>query len=1012
MKKIRLLLLITIAMIGVMALSACSLPPLTKPRGLHYTDDTAKLEWNAVEGARSYVVEINNDDTGDKYEEGTRSASLDLSSYPSGNYSIRVKAAGDKYNNSDSIWSDPLKIKRYYQSGLNLRLINSGTAYEVTGIGSASNNLVVPSDYRDIPITRIADGAFNNSTRLKTIIIPDTVTEIGDRAFRNCSDLESVVFSDNITSIGANAFQSCSALVRITLPEKLVTLRESAFAYCNKLSEINFNDNLRTVGKLAFRGVPITEVVIPDSVVSLGDSAFAYCSKLKTVYMGKSLTTIGPETFRRCASLEDVYFDGADWKSKLSSIDTYAFADCTALKSIVLPDSVMTIGSRAFSGCSDLSDVKFGANLYSLGRSVFEATALWNKTNADFSPIVYVDNWVVGCKRFDEGKLEVAKGTVGIASYAFHTTLIMDAEENYTSYNQLQDITLPDTLKYIGTYAFNYCVKLKYVRSYAGETLHYVLIDEFAFNACEELQSVNFGDSLRIINNYAFAGCTKLGIDVDDNDANKLSDVDIPSTLEQMGANPFEDTHIWNYYEKNGQVAYAGGWVIGLNGALDNVNVTGMTQDSYNLRKNIIGIANYAFSNTPIVSCDLPASIAHIGLMAFGNCISLESITVEGGSQSILPGSFLTEISNNAFYNCAKLNVAIPESITRIGTAAFYHCAGLKSLNLGNVTYIGDSAFSGTTGVISVTLSDNLTYLGVRAFYGSGVEKVNLPATLSRISDYAFANCQYLNQVTIANKVADDGSVQGATSIGSYAFSGSKALKEIVIPGSVKTIENYAFRNCTALAKLTLEEGVESLGNSTFAACESLKNLNFPASLKTIGNLCFRGCTSLGSVVLRSTIENMGMHVFFGCNPVPEEPEEEESETWNGDAAEGETEDDETEEEPEEEIINKVGGFTIYTDMDSIPEGWSIRWNTARSPVIFGCVLDQDNNGDYFVYSFVKDSKKIVNVDSKSFADVPTKAGFTCIGFSTVPNGAVEYDSVDLMDIADGVTLYPIWAVI
>lgn len=132
---------------------------------------------------------------------------------------------------------------------------------------SIGENIVIPSSYRGVPVTAIADNGFNvdfysTRSKIKSITIPDTIKKIGSSAFANCDNLTSVTIPDNVTSIGNSAFASCKGLTSVTIGNRVTSIGEGAFAWCDGL----------------------TSVTIGFSVTSIGDDAFPSCSGLKIVF--------------------------------------------------------------------------------------------------------------------------------------------------------------------------------------------------------------------------------------------------------------------------------------------------------------------------------------------------------------------------------------------------------------------------------------------------------------------------------------------------------------------------------------------------------------------------------------------------------------------------------------------------------------------------------------------------------------------------------------------------------
>ena len=186
MRKFKLIFIFAALSCCLLALAACGGTKLSRPAGLNIDDETLVLSWYEVDEANRYVLEIN----GEELDAALREPSYSLEALQPGDYSIRVKASDVNGTYMDSDWSKTVEFTRAEESGLNYRLIDSSTAYEVAGLGSASGDVVVDDVFRGKPVTRIADGAFSSVSRLTGITIGNNVTEIGDRAFYNCVALE------------------------------------------------------------------------------------------------------------------------------------------------------------------------------------------------------------------------------------------------------------------------------------------------------------------------------------------------------------------------------------------------------------------------------------------------------------------------------------------------------------------------------------------------------------------------------------------------------------------------------------------------------------------------------------------------------------------------------------------------------------------------------------------------------------------------------------------------------
>ena len=282
----------------------------------------------------------------------------------------------------------------------------------------------------------------------------------------------------------------------------------------------------------------------------------------------------------------------------------------------------------------------------------------------------------------------------------------------------------------------------------------------------------------------------------------------------------------------------------------------------------VTGLGTVFRYNTDIASFDelqYFTGLTSIGGAAFYGCIGLTSVEI--------PNS-VTSIQNQAFRECTGLtSVVIPNSITSIGGAAFYGCTGLTSVEIGNsVTSIGYTAFRGCTGLNSMEIPNSVTSIGDWAFYGcTGLTSVEIGNSVTSIGNYAFEGCSGLEQIVVdtGNTVYDsrnncDAIIETATNT---LIAG---CKNTVIPNSVTSIGNYAFRNCTGLTSVVIPNSVTSIGGSAFYGCTGLTSVEIPNSVTSIREWVFYGCTGLTSMTVHAEIPpTLGGDVFDGNMGIP-----------------------------------------------------------------------------------------------------------------------------------------------
>ena len=262
--------------------------------------------------------------------------------------------------------------------------------------------------------------------------------------------------------------------------------------------------------------------------------------------------------------------------------------------------------------------------------------------------------------------------------------------------------------------------------------------------------------------------------------------------------------------------------------------------------------------------------------------------------------------------------VVIPESVehegnaysvTSIGDETFLGCSGLTSVTIGNsVTSIGDWAFSSCWGLTSVHISDiaawcNIEFAGSDSnplFYahhlylnGEEVKDLVIPNSVTSIGGRAFEQCSGLTSVTIPNSVTSIGSraffyCSGLTSVhisdiaawcnidfadsytnplsfAHHLYLNGEEVKDLLIPNSVTSIGDYAFRGCSGLTSVTIPNSVTRIGDVAFWGCTGLTSVTIPNSVTSIGNEAFSSCSGLTSVTIPNSVTSIGKWAFSGC---------------------------------------------------------------------------------------------------------------------------------------------------
>lgn len=168
---------------------------------------------------------------------------------------------------------------------------------------------------------------YDSAAAVNRIVVENGVTTVGALAFYGCENAQTVSLPDGVTEIGDRAFKNCRTMTWVNLPEGLTRIGEAAFESCESLNGIVLPESLRTLGNYAFdRCAALTSVTVPAGVENPGLVVFSYCTALLQA------TVLCPIT-----ELPDWYFYG-----------------CTSLNTVILPETVRSIGNSAFHDCENL----------------------------------------------------------------------------------------------------------------------------------------------------------------------------------------------------------------------------------------------------------------------------------------------------------------------------------------------------------------------------------------------------------------------------------------------------------------------------------------------------------------------------------------------------------------------------------------------------------------------------------------------------------------------------------
>jgi hypothetical protein len=281
---------------------------------------------------------------------------------------------------------------------------------------------------------------------------------------------------------------------------------------------------------------------------------------------------------------------------------------------------------------------------------------------------------------------------------------------------------------------------------------------------------------------------------------------------------------------------------------------------TYSIKEGVRIICNNAFfccrSLTDVV---IPDSVTSIGDGAFEGCRSLTEVVIPNSVTSIGDRAFsvcrfltevvipncVTSIGDRTFLGCSSLTeVVIPDSVTNIGKGAFANCCSLAEVVIPNsVTTIGGFAFMKCKSLAEVVIPNSVVCINSNSFIGwngkleclspSFVYEDNILFNKDKSRIISFRNQKLTSYVIPAS----------VTRIGEFAFSRCESLTEVVISDSVTSIGDHAFSLCRSLTEVVIPDSVTSIGDGAFSSCESLRSVVIPDSVTSIGDWAFSYCS-------------------------------------------------------------------------------------------------------------------------------------------------------------------------
>ena len=710
----------------------------------------------------------------------------------------------------------------------------------------------------------------------ETYIIEEGITTIAGYAFYQNPYVDYIKFNDDITTIQESAFSGVSKVRTITLPstvgaietDSFKEMKELAIVVLRRTSDITCSNvfDSETTFKIYVMKESIEATLCgktAENTIEMTQTAGEYVDFITTTK--GELIVYGKDEMKNYDNTENI----APWKTtqtsisslkideRVTSIGNYAFNGITIMTTVLLPTTLISIGSYSFQS-TGITTISIPTSVTTIGLLSFNKCSQLTEIKVAEENTAYCD---VDGILFDEKKETIIAYPIGKTGETYsipeNTKTI---EQNAFEQSKLKTIVVPLTTE---------------------------RINSMAFTDCLELTNVEYPNSKITFNTDIFKGSNKL----------------VTLKIYGEGAMQSYPTNGHPWYEVREQITK-----VTFNSGITTVGeyafegTKGMKTIEWN---DITTINNYAFTGSGIEELTITEKISSIRTMAFASCSELS--TMKYPIQEII-------FSADMLYSCSKFHkIEIygdgpMQTYTHQNQPWYAVISQIDEIVIGStIDTIGDYAFEGTEKLVSVNLQQ-IQSIGINSFATSGLTSIEIPTTVTTIKSNAFLNCVNLESVKYPTSVSEhnpnifegcssmitltiygNGEMKDYTSednqpwksvneqittvtientvtkLGTYSFAGFNKIVEITIPTSVTTLGTHVFDGCTLLNNVKWESTeISIIPEYTFSECTSLKSFTIPSTISTIKSNAFIS-SGITEITIPSNVQVIESQAFKTC---------------------------------------------------------------------------------------------------------------------------------------------------
>ncbi len=640
-----------------------------------------------------------------------------------------------------------------------------------------------------------------------------------------------------------------------------------------EIPEIYEGHPVKAIATRAFRDCEnLKSIIIPDSVTSIGSNAFTECPNIERAVIPAIAATYIPKN-----SLKELAITSG------TEIMANAFENCYTLESMIISDSILTVGSNAFAGCINIK------------KATIPTTMIAALPKDNLKEVVITSGTNIGAAAFSESNnltnISLPNGILSIGERAFYNC------------SNLIEFTIPDSVKSIGDYAFTGCGMLESILIPSSITT----IGDFVFSNCGSLTNVYYGGNITDWCNGPVRGSSvflstnshHFYLKNNANEWEEVTSITIPNTITSIKTSQFYGFNNVLSIVLPDSIKYIDTFSFydcsSLTSMIIPESVVSIESDAFHSCFRLVEVYNYSslkittgsenngmlgYYAKVVHTKEEPSSLFKTadGYIFYKDYLGkLSLISYEGmETDIILPASIdgtSYSIHDYAFDRYDKLiGITIPKGITSLGNHLFGGCSNLMNvyyegsiedwckLSFGTVStnpmfsarhFYQKNSDDVWEEVVGIVIPNTITKVGNYQFYGfNNITSIALPDNMISIGVSAFSNCSKLESITIPNNI---------TSIGEDAFAECMNLESTIIPAIAiptlpknivkevvitngNTIAEAAFSNFSSLERIVLPNSIKSIGSNAFGGCKNLMSITIPfvgSSIVAISNTHF-----------------------------------------------------------------------------------------------------------------------------------------------------------------------------